>query len=40
MDQLTNAISKSHDTAVGPDSIYYQMLKNFPDSTMDSLLGA
>ena len=40
MDELTNAISISRDTAVGPDSIYYQMLKNFPDSAMDTLLGA
>jgi len=40
MDELTNAISKSDDTAVGPNSIHYQMLKKFPDSTMDTLLGA
>ena len=40
MDELTNAISKSHDTAVGPDSIHYQMFKNLPDSAMDTLLGA
>jgi len=40
MDEFTNAISKSHDTAVGPDSIHYQMLKNLRDSTMDTMLGA
>jgi len=40
MDELVNAISKSHDTAVGPDSIHYQMLKNLPDSAMDTLLVA
>jgi len=40
MDELTNAISKSHDTAVGPDSIHYQMLKNLLDSAMDTLLDA
>jgi len=40
MNELTNAISKSHDTAVGPDSIHYQMLKNLPDSAKDTLLGA
>jgi len=40
MDELTNAISKSRDTAVGPDSIHYQMLKNLPDSAMDTMLGA
>jgi len=33
MDELTNAISKSHDTAVGPNSSHYRMLKNL-------LLGA
>ena len=40
MDELTNAMSKSHDTAVGPDSIHYQMLKNLPDSAVDTLLDA
>ena len=40
MDELTNAISKSRDTAVGPDSIHYQMLKNLPNSAVDTLLGA
>jgi len=40
MNELTNAISKSHDTAVGPDSIHYQMLKNLPDFAEDTLLGA
>ena len=40
MDEHTNAISKFHDTAVGPNSIHYQMLKNFSISTMDNLLGA
>jgi len=40
MDELTNAISKSHDTAVNHNSIHYQMLKNLPDSAMDTLLGA
>ena len=39
MDELTNAISKSRDTAVGPDSIHYQLLKNLPDSAVDTLLG-
>ena len=40
MGELTNTISKSHDAAVGPDSIHYQMLKNLPDSAKDTLLGA
>ena len=29
MDKLTSAVSKSHDTAVGPDDIHYQMLNTF-----------
>jgi len=37
MDELTNAIWKSHDTAVGFDSIHYQMLKNLSDSAMDTV---
>ena len=37
--ELTSAISKSHDTAVGPDNIHYQMLKHFPTSAMDTLLS-
>ena len=28
--ELTDAIFKSHDTAVGPDDIHYQMLKHLP----------
>jgi len=40
MDELTNAVSKSYNTAVGSDLIHYQMLKNLPDSAMDTLLGA
>ena len=30
MDELTSAVSKSHDSAVGPDDIHYQMLKHLP----------
>ena len=30
LDELADAISKSHDTAVGPDDIHYQMLKHLP----------
>jgi len=40
MDELTNAIMKTHNTFVGPDSIHYQMLKNLLDFTMNTLLGA
>jgi len=32
MDELTSAISKSHDLAVGPDDIHYHMLKHLPIS--------
>ena len=28
LDELTDAISKSHDTAAGPDDVHYQMLKH------------
>jgi len=37
--ELTSAISKSHDTVVGPDDIHYQMLKHLPSSAKDTLLG-
>ena len=30
LDELIDAISKSHDTATGPDEIHYQMLKHLP----------
>jgi len=30
IEELTDAISKAHDTAVGPDAIHYQMLKHLP----------
>ena len=30
LDELKDAISKSHDTATGPDEIHYQMLKHLP----------
>ena len=30
LDELIDAISKSHDTAKGPDEIHYQMLKHLP----------
>ena len=38
MDELTSAISKSHDSAVGPDDIHYQMLKHLPGAALESLL--
>ena len=39
MDELTDAISKSCDTAVGPDYVYYQMLKHLPDDALLTLLN-
>ena len=38
MSELTAAISKSHDTAVGPDDIHYQMLKHLPAAALNTLL--
>ena len=38
MSELTAAIFKSHDTAVGPDDIHYQMLKHLPAAAFDTLL--
>ena len=39
MDELTDAISKSHDTAVGPDDVHYRMLKHLPDDALLTLLN-
>jgi len=36
--ELTSAIRKAHDSATGPDSIHYQMLKNLPEIALDTLL--
>jgi len=38
LDELLDAISKSHDSAVGPDSIHYQMLKHLPPNAVNTLL--
>jgi len=38
MQELTDAISKSHDTGVGPDDIHYQMLKHLPIEALNTLL--
>jgi len=38
LDQLRDAISKSHDSAVGPDDIHYQMLKHHPPNAVNTLL--
>ena len=38
MDELSKAITKSSDYAVGPDNIHYQMLKHPPESALSTLL--
>jgi hypothetical protein len=38
MDELRAAIHKAHAYATGPDHIHYQMLKNLPESALDTLL--
>jgi len=38
MDELSKAITKSSDSAVGPDDIHYQMLKHLPKSALSTLL--
>jgi len=40
LDELWDAISKSHDSAVGPDNIHYQMLKHLPPNAVNTLLQA
>ena len=39
LDELTDAISKPYDTAVGPDDVHYQMLKHLPDDALLTLLN-
>jgi len=38
LDELTDAISKSHDTAVDPDDVHYQMLKHLLNDALLTLL--
>lgn len=38
MQELKSALQKSHDTAVGPDEVHYQMLKHLPAAATDTLL--
>ena len=37
LDELKDAICKSHDTATGPDEIHYQMLKHLPPKSLQTL---
>jgi len=40
LDELWDAISKSHDSVVGPDDIHYQMLEHLPpNGEMRDLVG-
>ena len=39
LDELRDAINKSHDTATGPDEIHYQMLKHLPPKSLKTLLA-
>ena len=39
LDELVEAIKLSHDSATGPDEINYQMLKNLPDTSLETLLN-
>ena len=36
--ELTDALQASHDTAVGPDEIHYQIIKHLPDISLEALL--
>jgi len=38
LDELQDAISKSHDSAVCPDDIHYQMFKHLPPNAVNTLL--
>ena len=40
LSELTDCIMKSHNTAVGPDEIYYEFLKQLPSCSLDFLLQA
>ena len=37
MNELTSALSKSHDSAVSPDDVHYQMLKHLPGAALETL---
>ena len=40
LSELTDCIMKSHDTAVGPDEIHNEFLKQLPSCSLDFLLQA
>ena len=39
LDELVEAIQRSHDSATGPDEIHYQMLKRLPENSLETLLN-
>jgi len=39
VEELRDALHRSHDTAVGPDDIHYQLLKHLPESSLLVLLN-
>ena len=39
LDELVEPIQLSHDSATGPDEIHYQMLKQLPDTSLETLLN-
>jgi len=39
LDEVTDAISKSHGAAVGPDDVHHQMLKHLPNDALLTLLN-
>lgn len=39
VEELRDALHRSHDTAVGPDNIHYQLLKHLPQSSLLVLLN-
>ena len=39
VEELCDALHRSHDTAVGPDHIHYQLLKHLPESSLLILLN-
>ena len=38
MRELSDSLNKAHDTAVGPDNIHYQIKKNLPYISLQTLL--
>ena len=34
--ELTDALTKAHDSSLGPDDIHYKLLKHFPSSSLSS----